>query len=525
MQTVSAELTAACSAYGQQPCVYVEFSWDRSGTILDARGAAGWTDETANLKGDSAQLSINPPGERLVPAGSVGSARITLWNQADRYSWQNEASALYADIGEANSPTGPAGVPVRIWRGYVTSNGPEYVCVFTGVVARWTPNPDFTVVFSCRDWGWVYLQNRLSLAVSQNQLTSEWIETVATASGIAAGEMDLDVGMLPIDFVWMDEEGAVEEIWRTAEADGGLAFFDQLGKLRYWNPLHWVGAALAWEFDEDGYTLAEPEINVDQVATEITVEWSPRKLGVATDLYTLDRARVVMPGQTETWEARFSQAAASVEALSVEDPYNDYWAASTGGLPMNDQVAIAVSAITGQKCTVSVTNNSPALAAVVRFLRIRGMPVVGGPNEEITVTASPAPLAFPWQRSLRSNTSAGSGPWTSTVQGNIYLQTEAQAYALANMLAVRCRRVRPIWTLRQVWGIPQLELGDTVRFIDTRSRGTRTPKEGVVIGIAWDEQPGFLQRIAVMETDDLSEYDDYFIIGATALGAEGRAWY
>jgi hypothetical protein len=137
MQTVSAFLTAACSDYGQRPCVYVEFSWDRTGSILGARGAAGWTDETASLKSDSGELSINPPGERLVPAGSVGSARIDLFNQAGRYSWQNTTGALYTYIGEANSPAGPIGVPVRIWRGYVTTSGPEYVCVFTGAVAGW----------------------------------------------------------------------------------------------------------------------------------------------------------------------------------------------------------------------------------------------------------------------------------------------------------------------------------------------------------------------------------------------------
>lgn len=532
MQTVSPQLTAACSAYGQRPCLYVEFSWDRSGEIGDARGATGWTDETQWVKADRVQLAINPPGERLIAAGSVGSGRLDLWNRDGRFSWQNPASALYAHIGQANSPAGPIGVPVRIWRGYITTNGAEYVCVFTGAVSGWKETAQFVVSFQVRDWGWIYMQNRLSLPVSRDQLPHQWIGTVADEAGIAAGEMSLEVGVLPIPFVWMDKEGAVDEIWTTAEADGGMALFDQRGILRYWNPLHFIGQAVVWDFAEDGYTLSEPDTDARQLATEVTVEWSPRFEGVDTDLYTLDELRVLMPGETDTWEARFNYAAIEIYAPDAEDPYNDYHATSAGGADVTDNVAITLLNSYGQAAEVQAVNNDATQAARLTYLRLRGQPLVGGPSEEITVTVTPAPLPFPWQRTLRSNTLAGQGPWSERVQGNIYVQSKAQGAALAELLAVRCRQVRPIWTLRQVWGIPQLELGDLVRFVDTRTQGSQAPVEALVVGITWGDEGGggYIQTLRLMELGDLSEYDDYFIIGTSELGDgpgadRGRLWY
>jgi hypothetical protein len=407
----------------------------------------------------------------------------------------------------------------------------EYVCVFTGVVAGWRENPDFTVAFEVRDWGWVYMQNRLDRSVERDQLANEWIETVATAAGIAAGEMALDVGVFPIPFVWMDKEGAVDEIWTTAEADGGLALIDQTGKLRYWNPLHWIGSPVVWTFGEDGYSLSEPDTDVRNLATEVTVEWSPRYEAVDADLYNLDEIRVLMPGETATWEARFRYAAVAVHALNPDGPYNDYYAVSAGGANLTDEVTITLLHSYGQSAEVQAVNNSATQAVRLTFLRIRGRPLVGGPNEEVTVTVTPAPLPFSWQRSLRSNTSAGQGPWSDRVNGNVYLQSKTQGQALAELLAVRCRRVRPIWSLRQVWGIPQLELGDRVQFVDTRSQGSGGPVEALVIGLSWgDGGAGYIQTLRLLEIGDLAEYDDYFIIGVSSLGGSagnnhGRLWY
>lgn len=537
MQSASATLIAACIAHGQRPCIYVEFSWDLTGSILGARGSAGWVNETSWLKADEADLKINPPGERLVPAGDIGQARLTMDNTTVRYSWRRTDSALYAYIGEANRPIGPVGVPVRIWRGYITSAGAEYICVFTGVVKEWGERPDATVAFILRDWGFAYLQNRLSRAVAEKQLPSVWIAAVATAAGMAANEMSLDVGVLPIPYTWMDDEFANDEIWTAAEADGGLALYSQRGILQYWNPLHWIGQASVWTFNQDNYTLPEPETNPENVATEVTVEYSPRVEAPDTDLYVLDELKIVMPGASETWVARFDYAALQVYDPDPDNPFNDYYVVSAGGVALNDDITITLSNVYGQQCTVTVANASTTQAARVEWLRIRGRPLVGGPTDEVTETVTPSLMPFPRQRALRSNSGAGRSAWSTHVQGNVYLQTPEQAQSLAGMLAVRCRRVRTIWTLQKVWGVPQLELGDRVTFYDTRSLGNGEAVEGLVIGISWGKEKGsgYIQTLKLMDVTDLADYDNYFIIGTNTLGGPflegdpelnyGRAWY
>ncbi|HNU04157.1 MAG TPA: hypothetical protein PKL67_08380 [Anaerolineae bacterium] len=527
MQSVSAQLTAACQADGQRPVFYVEFSWNRTGSIAAARGGSGWVDESAYLESHNGQLAINPPGERLVAAGQVGSATVTMINETGRFSWLNASGALYAHIGSANSPAGPVGTACRIWQGYVTSSGPEYVCIFTGVVAGWAERPDATVVFSLRDWGYTYQQNRISLPVSEDVLPDEWIETAALAGGIAAGLMVLDRGILPILYAWMDEETVVEEIWLAAEADGGLALFDQRGRLLYWNALHWVGLATVWTFRESDYELSEPETDASAVATEVTVEWSPRAPAPETDLYVLDKPRTIMPGKSDTWEARLDYAALEINDPDPATPFNDYYAVSPGGLAMNSAVTITLSDQTGQKCNITATNTSTAQAARLEYLRLRGRPLVGGPTEQAKATASPQPLPFARTRALRSNTSAGQGMWQRSAQGNVYLQSAAQGQALADMLALRCRRVRPVWTLRGAPGVPQLELGDRIAFVDSRKTGNGAALNGLVIGLSWEAgaAAGYVQTLRVMDLTDMAEYDNYFVIGASTLGANRRCWY
>jgi hypothetical protein len=102
-----------------------------------------------------------------------------------------------------------------------------------------------------------------------------------------------------------------------------------------------------------------------------------------------------------------------------------------------------------------------------------------------------------------------------------------QADALAQMLARRLRQIRATWALTGVRGVPQLELGDRVTFRDVRAQGAGNALDGIVLGIHWEAayDRGFVQTLSVFDVDDLLPYNDYFIIGVTALGSVGRAYY
>lgn len=511
MQAVSPTLTAACSALGQRPCFYAEFSWDDSGNIALGRGGAGWTNESSYLIRHTGGLRINPPGERLVPAGDVGRASVDLDNSTGRFSWKRTDGALYAYIGGA---TGLAGKPVRLYSGYITANGPEYVRVFTGMVEDWIEKADGTVTLNCRDWGYKYLQDKRSSLVYADMLPDEWITILAGFGGIPISLTSLDVGIYQIPWVWLDDEPLTEEIWEAAGADGGLAWFNQNGVLVYKNPLAWSGQSSVWTFGDGTYEEPEPEIDIAPVATKIQVEWSGREASAEAEVYRMDRAKVILPHTSESWTARFGNAALTVRLPDYRDPYNDYYAVSGGGLDISDQLIVDLFNTAGQQTTVNITNNSTTQAARLISFRLRGQPLVGGPTEQAEALASPAPFTFERLRSER---------------GNSYCQTAAQGAALAQLLALRGRRVRPIYTLKNVPGVPQLELGDTVTFADRWSLGAGGSVQAVVVEIAWEAYGGFYQNLRLMDVTDLAEYTNYFVIGTSKLGGllsgYARAYY
>lgn len=512
MQSVSVGFTAASAANNQQPRSYLEIMWSGYPSGLTARGSAGWTNESAYLVRHRGTLRIEPPGENMVPAGSVGSCDIALDNTTQRFEWQNPESELTAYI---SGPVGPSGRPVRVWQGFDVGGITEYVCIFTGIIDTWTPDTGGgTVDLHCKDWGYRWLQQKRSTPLATKKLPSEWVAQICALAGLSP--VIQDVGIFHIPFCWMDDESVVDEIWQTWEADGGVCYFDQLGQLRCENALHWLSAphdTIQWTFDEGTYRDVDPQNDLAPVATKITVEWAGRAIGSAIQLYELDQMKVLMPGRSETWVARFQYGCSSVIAPNPNDPFNDYWAETAGGKPISDKISISIDPAKAyaQQCTLTVTNVSTSLAARLTYMQLRGYPLIGGPTEQEEALVVPAPFEYDRVRQVR---------------GNPYLQRSAQGRALGSLLAVRGQRIRPLWQLMDVAGIPQLELGDRVGFKNSKLLGTTTGV-GIVTGIQWDGGPtaGFTQQVGVLDMTDFTEYSRYFIIGRDTLGAYQRIYY
>jgi hypothetical protein len=501
MQSVSPELAAAVAETVRWPYCKLEVAWD----------GTNYVDESAYVLSADGKLRLNEPGDELVKPGEIGTANVTLKNVGGRFSWGDSRSALYANISGA---LGLAGKKVKLSVGFeLPDTSIEYVRIFTGVIYGWGESPAArTVTLILRDRGYTWLQDKRSSTISTDQRADEWIASLATLAGIAGGDQVLDAGIGTIPYCWMDDESLVDEIWQAAQADGGVAYFDQLGKLHFENSVHWLIAehlAVSWTFGADDFDNVDPELSPDDVASTVTVEWSPRIEGAQEVLYTLDGLKVIKPGEHLDWEARFSHPAMSTIAPVNTETSKDYFIVSAGGHDLTDDIVVALSDVYAQKCTVTVTNNS-AQTAQVTLLQIRGYPLLGGPTEQIKVDVAPAP-GLTRERQVR---------------GNPYVQTFNQGNALCNRLAVVARRIRPRHTLRGVRGVPQLELGDRISFANDRQIYPSNV-EGPLVGIGWRFSPsnGFEQDLTALDDTDLYEYLDFFIIGTTAVGVHGRCWY
>ena len=281
-------------------------------------------------------------------------------------------------------------------------------------------------------------------------------------------------------------------------------YWDQLAVMRFETLLHWVNKTSVWTFTADDVQNLTPVPRPDMLATEVLAQWQPRQLTAPGIVYTLDERKVIGPGETATWEARFSQPVWTLATQVVKD---DYHMASSGGADMNQYGTITLSNRYAQRVTVSVKNNHGQLPMMLLHFQLQGVKLQGGPSQELTVQAGTAPLPYKSTRTMR---------------GNTLIQSDGHARALATFLAERNSRIQPLWRLTGVPGVPQLELGDRVTFSDARIAAA--PRDGHVMSISAHSGMEYSQDIEVLDREYLFPYDDYFVIGETALGA-GRAWY
>jgi len=511
MQTVSSAFVSTCRAALRHVRARVWVKWD----------GVTWLEETDRLLTHSGSLNCGLPGSDLVPPGDVGSATLVLQNHDARYDPENGYSPLWEHI------SGPAKLflkEVRLEQGFLLyGSTEEYVTIFTGVIYDWTPAmSQRTITLQCRDLGFKYLQDRASCPVQAHLRTNELLAYYADLAGVPAGSRIFDVSSFTVPWGWLDDESIIEEAWEVVKADGGRTWWDGRGRWLYHTAQHWAGhTAVDWEIEGPTQGLGRTgrewhdTYHSDELATRITVEWSRRYAGPQQVLYTLDEVKVVQPGATLEFEARLSQPC----YLYVEPAAGTYKLLSPGGVDISASCTLSVPVATryAQRCTVQVTNNHATLSGALIYLELFGYPLIGGPEEQVSV---PVPVAPTTARRVRS------------VRGNMYLQTQLQAEALAHYLAGRYQQLSSVTALRDLPGVPQLELGDRLRWStfgirDDMAAPAERDREGFLVGLAWryGAETGFRQDLTLLDTATLYPYNNYFVIGQTALGTAGRAWY
>lgn len=436
MQSVSMWFAETAQQQGRQLVTRVYVQWDD----------ATWTDESDYLESHTGSLRFGAPGEELTPPGDVGDATIVLQN----FGRFEEAGTLAAYIG---GPAGLFGKRVRLEVGFRAFGGnsivEELVCVFTGVIYNWTPGTKLTL--QCRDMGYAYMQHKTSCTIRVSRRADQLIADYADLASVPAGARVLDTSSFVVPWGWLDDEGVVEEMWEVARAEGARIYFDQLGRLRFETVQHWACHATPDLVLDASYRELREQPSPDALATSITVEWAGRYVGAETVLYTLEESKVIRPGETLEFEARFSHPCLQYSALAA----SDYKIVSVGGVDMAGSMTVSLPSEQrfAQRCTVRLSNSHTNLAATVIFLQIRGYPLLGGPTEQVTVQAAVPPT--PWLRNRN-------------LRGNMYMQTWEQAVTQAQFLAGRYQRLTRVATLTDLPGLPQLELGDRVRWLESK---------------------------------------------------------
>lgn len=516
--TLSAGFIAAAAFTAERiPVAKVEVRWN----------GVDWIDESDHTDGDTRLIGFEftnqlaKQTEGLVPIGTVDMGSITFRNDQWRYSAHHEGGDnrirpyLSGDRGVTE-------IKCRISVGFIVGDppAPEYVWSFTGYlhsVEAMTAKK--TATFKIRDNANVMVQKKISTAaIAINQSAGQIVTTAATAADFD-GTVMADVDPIVIPYSWIEDEGTFDDAGLAVTAVAGRLWVDGPGNLRFESASHWLTHnTKVWTFAAGSKQELTPVGDPADLVTEVVVEYAPRVPGQAGVLWTLEKPTYIRPGAVETVAIRLPQPALAIFYKldgSTKRPYDDdFYVTSAGGMNMIDFVPMSLE-VTAQGATLTIANRHPSYLACLRWFQLRGVPLVGGPSEEI-----------------KQSTGAATNYRTRSERGNPYIQTRSQAQLLASLLADRHKKLQETFVLRNVAGVPQLELGDRVGVSDGRAVSTEREGFVTVIAHAWktpergslSQVPVYSQTITVLDAAAFFPGSSYFKIGTTALGA-GEAWY
>ena len=477
---------------------------------------------------------IQATGETRLSADTFGNNRgivdrctLELANHDGRYSPLNSSGALYSSLQNGGAYHRPMYLSVSV--------GGAFSRIFTGVIKlpRETPvtnNAIATATIECRGMDELLLGRRISTTIdmlqaanaggyTEGDVIQQWLAEVLTVTSFdyEPGDEDdtigtfgaavIDTGMFPIPWAWLDDESVLEEIWQLAAACGGRFYCDSGGNYRYENAAHWLSHNSSTEtITRAGMAGFEPSYADSDLYSEITVETSPRVQGATAVLWEPDEQVVIQPGETRKLTARLKQAAYSVETPVMS-------AATSGGLDITSSVTVTVVTANVQRVELSITN-AAAEAAYLHPFRISGVPLEGGPTQEEKRTSSANGSNGTWW--------SARGQRSKAMRGNAYIQTQAHAGAVAQMMLHRSEYPRLTYRLRGVPGVPSRLCGNRITIQDDTIMSSS--REAFITGISWRlTQNGFTQDIEAIDAASLYPYqsEGYFVVGTNKVGASG----
>jgi hypothetical protein len=509
MQTASAGLIAASTAWPRAPRNLVSVSWDG----VNLWDETGFVYEGSQIQG-------------IITGGAIGQGKeATGPTTADTSSWvfNNETKRFSAAGGSLVAyigTNGGYGKPVAIDVGMVVAGGGvEYCRQLLGVLTEpkeiVRPGPR-QVAYEALSMVSKYANQKAYTALQINKRADEYITLLASLLVPAPPSIICDYGLEVYPYLWADGESPWQDMTDVAAAEGGRVFLDKDGNLRFHNYLHLAQTTSPQAtITYNDFRSVVPEWDYPNVWNRVTVTYRQRYMAGLQTVWTAGDVIEVPPGSTITQWAQFGQPAygllqpvASTDYTARTASYVDKTTDLTITIPANEGDANRY----GQRVLVTLTNANATLSLYAENLQLRGYPVLSGAERTIDVSDT---SIVPYERLLPIN--------------NIFIQSETAADAIARSLLARYRAPRQMARVLGLRGLPYLEVGDRLHLDDTV--GTGLHGDYYVAEIQWRcSRHIYEQDLVLVDAASLVPYSNYFWVGtddahSTALGTVGRYFF
>jgi len=496
----------------------IEVDWDIDGV---------YTDETPRLVQARGSIRLAPPGQNITSgSGIVATATVELENNDNRYSPLVSTGDLYAYIAGGGMYRAPIRVSISL------DDGATYHTVFTGVMKipsneTLAPRQPKTISIDARGNEERLLNRRVSTshadfvaAVDAGQTESQHIADILSGMGLSGGEYSLDDGLYTIPYFWLDQSSPVEACWQLAAAAGGRFYARHDGIFVYENATHWLSSPHTTSqqtYDRGSYANLRIWYDDTNLASQVEGRWRLLEQTISdadSPLWTAREAFSVPPGATKALLAELSSPLYTITGVS-------YSAATPGGTDISGSVTLTRTDY-AQRINLEFANGHSTAAAIISNLIVYGTSISESDTATVTRTTE---QAF-WDATTR-----GADSFVRRIS-NPWVQSEAQAAALAEFVLGRQELPPLMYLLSGVPGNPERRIGDRITIDDNELMDSA--RSAYIVGIDWSYgRNGFRQNITAIDAAGLYPYigasPGYFIIGTNKLGAadalRGRLFY
>lgn len=335
--------------------------------------------------------------------------------------------------------------------GFSEDNVPK----FTGLIDSFTPDiKEDTVSVHAYDLADKVKDFMVTSELLADARSDELIAFLADACGIPESERILEVGEHISKYAWFPEASAWTYMNQIAEAEGGRVFFDESGKLNFWNR---TTSSYQNRLPVYTFTLKDHIINSSyqvakgKIKNRIVVKAKPKTLLDTTTIFYDTTAPVIEVGETKEFWCQFSHdQETTVPAINVEYPVigvdiKGNTAQDGSGYEVISQLSITSSSLFAESFKLNIKNSYTEPVYLYHF-ELFGQPIVI--EKEIDIIRE-------------DSVSQGLYDVQELQIENNFIDDEFYAASLAETKLATMKEPRNFLEI-EVVGVPYLQVGDVV---------------------------------------------------------------